>query len=31
MLNPYFLTRALVIFFWEVGRELWEGWQQKRQ
>jgi len=31
MLNPYFLTRALVIFFWEVGRELWEAWQQKRK
>ena len=30
MLNPYFLTRSLVVFFWEVGRELWEGWQQKR-
>ena len=30
MLNPYFLTRALVVFFWEVGRELWEAWQQKR-
>ncbi len=30
MLNPYFLTRSLAIFFWEVGRELWEGWQQKR-
>ena len=31
MLNPYFLTRSLVLFFWEVGRELWEGWQQKRK
>ena len=31
MLNPYFLTRSLAIFFWEVGRELWEGWQQKRK
>ena len=31
MLNPYFLTRALVVFFWEVGRELWEAWQQKRK
>ena len=30
MLNPYFLTRSLVVFFWEVGREVWEGWQQKR-
>ncbi len=31
MLNPYFLTRSLVVFFWEVGRELWEAWQQKRK
>ena len=30
MLNPYFLMRALGVFFWEVGRELWEAWQQKR-
>ena len=31
MLNPYFLTRALAIFFGEVVRELWEAWQQKRR
>ena len=31
MLNPYFLMRALAVFFWEVGRELWEAWQQKRK
>ena len=31
MLNPYFLTRSLAVFFWEVGRELWEAWQQKRK
>ncbi len=31
MLNPYFLVRALAVFFWEVGRELWEAWQQKRK
>jgi uncharacterized membrane protein YvlD (DUF360 family) len=31
MLNPYFLTRSLAIFLWEVGRELWEAWQQKRK
>ena len=31
MLDPYFLTRELALFFWEVGRELWEGWQQKRK
>ncbi|MFO7635074.1 MAG: phage holin family protein [Caldilinea sp.] len=30
MVNPYFLTRSLAFFLWEVGRELWEGWQQKR-
>ncbi len=30
MLNPYFLMRALAVFFWEVWRELWEAWQQKR-
>jgi hypothetical protein len=31
MLNPYFLTRELGIFFVEVMRELWEAWQQKRK
>jgi uncharacterized membrane protein YvlD (DUF360 family) len=31
MLDPYFLMRALVLFFGDVIRELWEGWQQKRQ
>lgn len=31
MLNPYFLTKALVLFFWETGRELWEAWQQHRK
>ncbi len=31
MLDPYFLMRALSIFFWEVGRELWEAWQQQRK
>ncbi len=30
MLDPYFLMRSLAIFFWEVGRELWQAWQQKR-
>lgn len=29
MLNPYFLTRSLVLFFWEAGREVWQGWRQK--
>jgi hypothetical protein len=28
MLNPYFLMRMLVLFFWETGRELWEAWLQ---
>ncbi|GIK73122.1 MAG: membrane protein [Chloroflexota bacterium] len=31
LLNPYFLTRELAIFFVEVIRELWEAWQQKRK
>jgi len=31
MLNPYFLTRELALFFSEVVRELWEAWQQKRK
>ena len=29
MLNPYFLMRMLVLFFWETGRELWEAFKQK--
>ena len=29
MLNPYFFTRTLVLFFWETGRELWEALLQK--
>jgi uncharacterized membrane protein YvlD (DUF360 family) len=31
MLNPYFLTRTIVLFLVDVGREVWEGWQQKRK
>jgi uncharacterized membrane protein YvlD (DUF360 family) len=31
MLNPYFLTRTLVLLLADVGRELWEGWQQRRR
>jgi hypothetical protein len=31
MLNPYFLTRAIALFLVEVGRELWEAWQQRRK
>jgi uncharacterized membrane protein YvlD (DUF360 family) len=30
MLDPYFLTNALALFIWEIGRELWEAWRQKR-
>jgi uncharacterized membrane protein YvlD (DUF360 family) len=31
LLNPYFLSREVAIFFTEVVRELWEAWQQKRK
>ncbi len=31
MLNPYFLARALAVFFVDLVRELWEAWQQKRK
>jgi uncharacterized membrane protein YvlD (DUF360 family) len=31
MLDPYFLMRAVSLFFWEVLRELWEAWQQHRK
>ena len=31
MLDPYFLTRAIAVFLWELGRELWEAWQQRRK
>lgn len=31
MLDPYFLMRTLVLFFVDAGRDVWEGWQQKRQ
>ncbi|MFO7682447.1 MAG: phage holin family protein [Chloroflexota bacterium] len=31
MLNPYFLTRTIVLFLVDVLREVWEGWQQKRK
>ncbi len=30
MLDPYFFMRAIVLFFGAVIRELWEGWQQRR-
>ena len=29
-LNPFFLLHELALFFFEVGRELWQAWQQKR-
>ncbi|MCB0162492.1 MAG: hypothetical protein KDD83_30350, partial [Caldilineaceae bacterium] len=31
MLDPNFLMRELALFFVELGRELWEAWQQKRK
>lgn len=31
MRNPYFITRVFSLFFLDVFRELWEGWQQKRK
>jgi uncharacterized membrane protein YvlD (DUF360 family) len=31
MLHPYFFMRTIVLFFGMVGRELWEGWQQRRK
>ncbi len=29
-LDPFFLLHELALFFFEVGRELWQAWQQKR-
>ena len=31
MLDPYFMMRSIVLFLVDAGRDLWEGWQQKRQ
>ena len=31
MLDPYFFMRTVALFIGNVGRELWEGWQQRRQ
>ena len=31
MRNPYFFMRVLVLFFADVVRELWQGWQQRRK
>ena len=30
-LNPYFLTRTIVLFLVDAVREVWEGWQQRRK
>jgi uncharacterized membrane protein YvlD (DUF360 family) len=31
MRNPYFFMRVLVLFFADVIREVWQGWQQRRK
>ncbi len=31
MRDPYFFMRVLVLYFADVGLELWQGWQQKRK
>ncbi|MEI2691697.1 MAG: phage holin family protein [Anaerolineae bacterium] len=31
MLHPYFFMRTIALYFGNVLRELWEGWQQRRQ
>jgi uncharacterized membrane protein YvlD (DUF360 family) len=31
MRNPYFFMRVLVLFFVDMGQELWQGWQQRRK
>ena len=31
MRNPYFFMRVLVLFFADVVREVWQGWQQRRK
>ena len=30
LLNPYFLAHTIVLFLVDVVRELWQGWQQRR-
>jgi len=30
LLNPYFLTRTIALMFTDAVREIWQGWQQKR-
>ena len=31
MRDPYFFMRVLVLYFGDVFRELWQGWQQRRK
>jgi len=31
MRNPYFFMRVLVLYFVDIGQELWQGWQQRRK
>jgi uncharacterized membrane protein YvlD (DUF360 family) len=31
MRNPYFFMRVLVLFFVDMGQEIWQGWQQRRK
>lgn len=31
LLNPYFLTRTIVLFLGDAIREVWQGWQQRRK
>jgi uncharacterized membrane protein YvlD (DUF360 family) len=31
LINPYFFSRTLVLFFKDVLVEVWEGWQQRRK
>jgi uncharacterized membrane protein YvlD (DUF360 family) len=31
MRNPYFFMRVLVLYFGDVIREVWQGWQQRRK
>lgn len=31
MLNPYFLTRTIVLFLADAAREVWQGWRQRRR
>ncbi len=30
LLNPYFLAHTIVLFLVDVVREIWQGWQQRR-